>query len=288
MIAVPNVSEGRDARRIDLLGRVAGRGARLLDVHSDPAHHRSVFTVVGSQKALVHAMSELAATAARHIDLRTHDGVHPRLGGLDVCPFVASDGDIDPAVRTARNAADAIARRAGLPVYLYEAAAIRAETRALPDLRRGGLASLIERARRDLPPDAGPAAIDPATGVVCVGARGVLIAFNVWLRGDLTAARLTATRVRSATGGPPGIRALGLATTSPGVVQVSMNLTEPETTGIDDAFEAVSEAVAGLATPVATEVVGLVPARYLPDPDKQAARLLVTPGRSLEAVLGTS
>jgi glutamate formiminotransferase len=168
-----------------------GSAARILDVHSDATHNRSVFTVAGETEALMDALATLAR-ACRSIDLRTHTGVHPRLGGLDVCPIVAYGIDLTRAAALARSAAEAIAERARLPVYLYGAAATRPETRELPELRRGGLRRLMARAATGLPPDIGPRTIDARHGVVCVGARGVLIAFNVWFEGDVRVARAIA------------------------------------------------------------------------------------------------
>lgn len=286
LIAIPNVSEGRDTDRVGRLSdAVESTGAHVLDVHSDAVHNRSVVTVAGTSATLPDAMAALAETA-RDIDLTRHRGVHPRLGALDVCPLVPHDGDLDEAIRTARATGLRIVERTNLPVYFYGAAATRPETRELPSLRRGGLSALAERALSDLPPDLGGPEIDLARGVVCVGARGVLIAFNVWLRNQKVLADAIARRIRSSGGGPPGIRALAFQIDDFPTSQVSMNLVRPSVTGIDDAFEAVVTAATELgATLVATEIVGLVPRRFLPDPDAQAAQLLIKPGRSLESAL---
>jgi glutamate formiminotransferase len=283
---VPNVSEGRDESRIEaLMGEVARRGARVLDVHTDADHHRSVFTVAGDGARVEMAMRGLATIAAALIDLEAHSGVHPRLGCLDVCPFVALDEIMDPAIAAARRTGEAIGA-VGLPVYLYGEAAVRPETRTLSGLRRGGLRGLIARAERGLVPDFGPRAISHDSGVVCVGARGPLIAFNVWLRCDVRRARAIAAVVREAGGGLPGVRALAFALEPPWMSQVSMNLTKPAVTGIDDAFAAVAgEARRRLIVVASTEIVGLVPARFMPDPNGEAARLLMKPGRSLESML---
>lgn len=284
LLAIPNVSEGRRSTVIDALaGAVGGSGGTVLDSHSDAVHNRTVFTVAGD---IPKAMSELAAAACEHIDLTAHRGVHPRLGVLDVCPIVPYRETIDDAIALASATAEEITRRTTIPIFLYGEAARRPETRNVADLRRGGLAALVERMRKGLAPDLGPAVIDPRLGVVCVGARGPLIAFNVWLGADLHTARLIARRVRTAGGGPKGVRALGLPIDE-GVAQVSMNLTSPEDTGIDQAFEAVERTARPLGAQVtATEIVGLVEGRFLPDPKKQAARLLMAPGRSIESVLG--
>ncbi|MDP9067260.1 MAG: glutamate formiminotransferase [Actinomycetota bacterium] len=276
LVAVPNVSEGRDH---ELLRRavqaIEATHTRVLDLHSDAVHNRSVLTLAG--RGLVQACVELAAVASS-IDIRSHRGVHPRLGGLDVCPFVPHDEDMVAAVHAARTTAHLIGEL-GLPVYLYGHAARRSDTRELPDLRRGGLDSLIERSTLGLLPDEGPPDIDPARGVVCVGARGVLVAFNVWLRSDLPTAKRIAAAVRSRS-----VRALGLDL-GEGQTQVSLNLIEPHTTGVDEAFGAVAaEAERAGAAVVATELVGLVPERFLPQ-DATVARLLIEPGHSLEEAL---
>lgn len=284
LVAVPNVSEGRDAATIaSLTAAVGAPGVRVLDVHTDAIHNRSVITAAGDAAALAAGMASLAR-AATAIDLTRHRGIHPRLGVLDVCPFVVDGGDDSAAVAAARSAGAAIAETAGIPVYLYGRAATRPECESLPALRRGGLARLIERSQDDLPPDFGPTTVDPRRGVACVGARGVLIAFNVWLRGDVAAARRVATRVREGLGGD-GVRTLGLDL-GDGLTQVSMNLTEPDRAGVDDAFSAVAAGAAAEGVAVhATELVGLPPERYLPAPDAEAARLLIEPGRSLEREL---
>jgi glutamate formiminotransferase len=284
LVAVPNLSEGRDAESIgSFRGAVEAGGARIADVHSDPVHNRTVITAAAAPGSLVEAMARLAE-AARVIDLTAHEGVHPRVGALDVCPFVVDEAPLPDVVEVARSAAASIAETGGLPVYLYGYAATRPECERLPDLRRGGLSGLIERNSRGLLPDFGPATIDPRRGVVCVGARGVLIAFNVWLRCGVTVARGIAGEVRSR---PDlvGVRALGLDLGG-GRAQVSMNLTQPDRTDVDRAFGAVAELAAGAGVAIeATELVGVPPQRYLPDPDAAAARLLLTPGRSLEAAL---
>jgi glutamate formiminotransferase len=285
LIAVPNVSEGRDVGLLRRLGdAVRGAGAILADIHSDAVHNRSVLTVSGAEQALVAAMTQLAGIA-REIDLSHHQGVHPRLGGLDVCPVVPHRTTLDAAVPVALSIAENIAARWELPVYLYGSAARRSETRELPNLRRGGLSALRKRAEEGLTPDFGPKEIDEKTGVVCVGARDVLIAFNVWLDAGVEIAEQIAAQVREGRSGLPGLRALGLSI-DPRTSQVSMNLTRPEETGIDAAFEAV-EAEAGRwgVRIAATEIVGVPPERFMPDPKREAARLLKKPGRSLENAL---
>lgn len=277
LLAVPNLSEGRDAATVGrFVASVEAEGAAVLDVHSDPDHNRSVLTLSGPPERLVRACTALAR-AASTIDVQIHQGAHPRLGGLDVCPFVPHNSGMEEAIAAARSTAEELGLRLGLPVYLYGHAATRASTRELPDLRRGGLAALARRASRELPPDTGPKEIDLRRGVVCVGARGPLIAFNVWLKTDLRTARAIATEVRSAS-----VRALGLALRT-GTTQVSMNLIDPPAVGIEEAFEAVRlQSDRRGAEILATEIVGLVERRYLPAPDATATRLLLEPDRCLE------
>jgi glutamate formiminotransferase len=285
LLAIPNVSEGReDARIRGFTTTVEKTGVRVLDVHSDAVHNRSVLTVTGSDSSLAQASAELAAAA--RIDLTRHEGIHPRLGGLDVCPFVPHGAtSMNTAIRVAHRAGAAINERTGLPVYYYGRAALRDEMRELPDLRRGGIQGLRARAVSGVPPDLGPAEIDPAVGVVCVGARGPLIAFNVWLICSQTVAAAIASRVRASGGGLSGVRALGLAVDDE-TAQVSMNLTSPAVTGIDTAFSAVDRLAREMNAEItATEIVGLVPEQFLPDPKARAARMLISPGRSIDAAL---
>lgn len=277
LLAVPNVSEGRDQARIRrFVERLEDEGACLLDVHSDAGHNRSVLTVTGAPDRLIAGCVALAAEAAA-IDLRTHQGVHPRLGGLDVCPFVPHDSTMEEAIQAAHETAARIGAEAELPVYLYGHAAERTATRDLPDLRRGGLTALARRAHGDLPPDRGPKVIDPRRGVVCVGARGPLIAFNIWLQSDIATARLFASQVRA-----HSVRALGLALAED-KAQVSMNLIDPASVGIEEVFEVVQAAAASKNVQItATEIVGLVEQRFMPGPDAEVTRLLLEPGHCLE------
>jgi glutamate formiminotransferase len=224
-------------------------------------------------------MTDLAGVARDSIDLTKHEGVHPRVGALDVCPFVPHQSGIDEAVAIARRTARDIGNR-GLPVFLYGAAR---EDRSLPELRRGGLEGVSERVAEGDIPDFGPHEIEPASGVVCVGARGPLIAFNVNIDSDPDVARAIAKRLREQHGSD-GLRALGLL--MPRGSQVSMNITDPVRFGIEEALDAVERVGAkGNITITSTELVGLVEQRFLPPPDAKATRLLLEPGRSVESVL---
>lgn len=257
---VVNVSEGRDADLLDALG--ASCGDDLLDLHTDPHHNRSVFTLVGEQ-----APRSLARCAVDRLDVRTHEGVHPRLGVVDVVPFV-SLGD-DP--RHARRARDAFAHWAGselgLPCFLYNG------ERTLPQVRRDAFTTLR--------PDTGPPAPHPSGGACAVGHRGPLVAYNLWLPGaDLDVARTVAARIRA-----PAVRALGLQVGAR--VQVSLNLVRPAEVGPAEAFDRVAALAGELGSTVeGAELVGLVPAGVL---DAVAAErweeLDLHPDRTIEARL---
>ena len=279
LISIPNVSTA-DVTKVSALTTVVEEtGARVLDVHLDAEHGRSVLTCTAGTESLIAAMGALAIEAASLVELHGHEGAHPWVGALDVCPFVPHEDEMATAITAARTTGRKIGA-AGIPVFFYEAASD--PPRSLPEIRADGLRGLMDRVAGGLEPDEGPRTIDPDTGVVCVGARDVLVAFNVWIDGHLETARRIASDIR----GLPGVRALGLAVSAHGGSQISMNLIAPGETGIDRVFERI-DVLAGTegCGPVATEIVGLVPERFLPDPDATAARLLIEPGRSLEAAL---
>ncbi len=249
-----NVSEGRDRPRLDALARACGPS--LLDVHADVDHNRSVFTLAGPGGADAAAAARaLARVVVERLDLRHHAGVHPRLGVLDVVPFVALGEPAATAVEAARAFARWLGNDVGVPVFLY--GDVDPAARSLPDTRRDAFA------RR--PPDFGPPAPDARTGATAVGARPPLVAVNCLLdRDDLELARRIAGRVRERDGGLPGVRALGLGLESVGAAQVSMNVTALDATGVEAACTAVRGlAEAAGATVVAVELVGLVPAAEL-------------------------
>ena len=285
LVAIPNVSEGRDPGKVARLAAACSAGgAEVLDVHSDASHHRSVFTMWGEPAALIQGVTSLARSAAELIDLSTHEGLHPRLGALDVCPLVFT-GEPGAAIEAAREAARVIGSEVGIPVLLYGAAAADPSRRELPDLRRGGIARWISDFASGAQPDAGPATIDPSRGLVCVGARGPLIAFNVWLRGSMEAARDVARHVRASGGGLPGVRAIALDM-GEGLTQVSMNFTAPDDAGIDDVFDLVAKEARGAGVQeIRGEIVGVPLRRYMPNPEREAARWISPPGRSLESLL---
>jgi glutamate formiminotransferase / 5-formyltetrahydrofolate cyclo-ligase len=264
--AVPNFSEGRDEGRISrITAAVRDVGnVGVLDLHSDPDHNRSVLTFAGGEEAVLEAAVALARACADEIDLAAQTGQHPRMGALDVLPFVPLEGaTLEGAVGLARKAGERIGS-IGLPVYLYEAAATAPHRRNLADVRRGGyegLAARIEDPRWR--PDFGPQELDPRKGAVAVGARRFLVAFNAYLEtGDVEVARAVARQVRERDGGLPGVKALGLKVG--GRAQVSMNLTDLEKTPMPIVLEAVRSAAAERGASVAsTEVVGLAPLEAL-------------------------
>jgi glutamate formiminotransferase len=259
--SVPNFSEGRDRATIAAIGEALSGGVRLLDVHSDPDHNRSVFTLVGRDEPLLEALLAGIGVARERIDLRRHEGAHPRIGAADVVPLVPLRPE---DMERARAAALELARRVGeeleLPVLLYgELAPGRGPT----FYRRGGTEELARRlASGELEPDFGPGELDPSAGGVIVGARRPLIAFNVDLRrATLEDARAVAAAVRERDGGFPGVRALGLELPGSGRVQVSMNVEDWEAAALHEIVARIEAEAASRGAEVAgSELVGLMPA----------------------------
>jgi glutamate formiminotransferase/glutamate formiminotransferase/formiminotetrahydrofolate cyclodeaminase len=259
--SVPNFSEGRDRGVIDAIGAALSSGARLLDVHSDADHHRSVFTVVGDDEQLVEALLAGIACARDRIDLQRHEGVHPRIGAADVVPVVPLRRD---DMGRARATALELARRVGeeleLPVFLYGELA---PERGPAFFRRGGPMELGRRLTAgELEPDFGPGELHPSAGGVIVGARRPLIAFNVELRGGTVEdARAIAAVIRERDGGFPGVRALGLDLPGSGRIQVSMNVEDWEAAALHEIVARVESEAASRDVEVArAELVGLMPA----------------------------
>lgn len=260
---VPNVSEGRRPRVVREIARAVERtkGVRLLDWSSDVDHNRSVITFAGPPAAVGRAALALADAAIARIDMRRHRGAHPRVGAVDVIPFVPISGvSMDDCVALAKKVAAALARKHKLPVYLYANAATRPERVRLPDIRKPqyeGLAALIEG---DWKPDYGPARVHPRAGAIVVGARPPLIAFNMNLRSnDLALARRIAREVRESSGGLPAVQAMGVQL-GDGRAQVSMNLLDFRVTPLSALWDAVASRASAAGVEVDEgELVGLLP-----------------------------
>ena len=262
---VPNVSEGR---RNDVIAAISAAAAsvgdaRLLDVHSDHDHHRSVYTLAGPPEAIGEAAFRVAEAAAARIDMEAHKGVHPRIGALDVLPFIPlGETPMAICVQLAHSVGRRLGEELGIPVYFYGEAALRPERRLLVDIRRGeyeGLRASVGT-DRERDPDAGPPRVGTA-GATAVGARRPLIAFNMHLRtSNLGVARAVAGAVRASSGGLPAVQALGLPTSRPNIVQVSMNLTDLEATPLHVVTMAVrAEAERRGVEVLESELVGLMP-----------------------------
>jgi glutamate formiminotransferase len=273
--AIPNVSEGRDAARLDRFATaIAGAGATLLDRTADWSHHRAVLTFAADGPTIERAALALAAAVAAEVDLSAHAGVHPRIGALDVLPFVPlGSASMEDAIAIAHGVGRTIAETLRVPVFLYEAASSPPHRRSLEAIRRGGLEGLRARlGEAAWQPDYGPATLHPTAGAIAVGARGPLVAWNLVLdRPDLPLARRIARAIRTSNGGLPCLKALGLPLAHTGQVQVSMNLTDYRTTSMADVFRAVQAAARHARADIAgSEIIGLVPRAALHDLDAVA------------------
>jgi glutamate formiminotransferase / 5-formyltetrahydrofolate cyclo-ligase len=260
--AVPNFSEGKDPTKISRITEAVSAisGVRILGLHSDPDHNRSVLTFAGGEDPVLAGAIALAKACAAELDLASQSGEHPRMGVLDVLPFVPLEGaTMDDAVRLAHRAGESLGAL-GFPVFFYGFAATIPHRQSLPNIRRGGYEGVASRLEDPMwKPDYGPKTLDPHRGAVAVGARPVLVAFNAYLdTNDIEVARAVARRVRESGGGLPAVRALGFDVG--GKAQVSMNLTDLEQTSISVALEAVRSAATDLGASVeSTELVGLAP-----------------------------
>jgi glutamate formiminotransferase len=266
---IPNVSEGR---RTDVIAGIADRlraidGVRLLDVSSDASHNRSVFTLAGDARGIEAAVMALFERAVAEIDLRTHRGEHPRLGAVDVVPFVPIDGvTMAECVALAKKVGAAVAGRFGVPVYLYEEASENPVRKNLEDIRRGEFEGLAAKMRSaGWAPDFGPSSPHPTAGASVIGARMALIAYNINLATDrLDVAKKIAAAIRHSSGGYRFVKAAGFKLEDRGIVQVSMNLTNYEKTPIFRVFETVKrEAERHGVAILESEIVGLVPSAAL-------------------------
>jgi len=266
---VPNVSEGRNKEAITAMAEAIRSvpNAFLLDVQSDPDHHRSVFTFVGEPEAVAEAVFRLFEAALSRIDLRHHRGEHPRMGAVDVVPFVPVRGvKMADCVELAKKVGAEIWRRFHVPVYLYGEAATRPERADLSEIRKGEFEGFFQKIKDpQWAPDFGEPVVHPTAGVTAVGAREFLIAFNVNLgTSDLRVAQEIAKAVRFSSGGLRYVKALGMELKERGIVQVSMNLTNFRKTPLPRVLELVRREAARFGVPVVgTEIVGLIPEEAL-------------------------
>ncbi len=267
--SIPNVSEGRRADVVEQLAAAirATPGVRLLDHSSDTSHNRSVFTLAGDGPGLKAATLALFEVAARTIDLRQHSGEHPRLGAVDVVPFVPIEGaTMADCVALAKEVGALVAERFGIPVYLYEEASANPLRRNLEDIRRGEFEGLAAKmASSGWAPDFGPAAPHPSAGASVVGARMPLIAYNINLNTDrLDVAKKIAAAIRHSSGGLRHVKAMGVMLEDRRIAQVSMNLTNYEKTPIFRVFEMVKREAARYGVAILeSEIVGLTPSAAL-------------------------
>ncbi len=289
---VPNFSEGARPEVVEsIVARVRGEtGVRILDVQSDASHNRSVLTLAGGPDALARGILALVAACVEKIDLRSHRGEHPRLGAVDVVPFIPLEGaTLADCVALARRVGESIAQTHHIPVFLYEEAASAPHRRGLEDIRRGQFEGLLSKLKDPLwQPDFGPSEPHPSFGAVVVGARMPLVAFNVNLStDDVEIAKKIAKGIRHSTGGYRFVKAMGLIVEINGrkVAQVSMNMTDFTRTPLFRVVETIRSEAARYGVAVAgSEIVGLVPAQALID---SAEHYLQLTGFSSRQVLET-
>jgi glutamate formiminotransferase len=290
--AVPNFSAGRDPRVVaELVAAARDAGADVLDWSADPDHNRAVVTFIGSPDVVEEAAVAAGAVAFRRIDLRNHSGLHPRIGAIDVLPFVPLVGlTLEDARRSAHRVGRRLAREVGVPVYYY-ADASNPPGRSLAELRRGGYEALVQGWPEDRKPDELPEGwqhdgAHPTAGATCVGARTVLLAWNVVVDGiDLVQAKRIASEIRARNGGPNGVRALAFALASSGHIQISMNLENADTNSPMSVFRRIEMRVTEQGGEIVeTEIIGMLPVGLLfeatadrlkiakPDASKQLSR----------------
>lgn len=264
--SVPNISEGRNQAIIDTLAKEiqAIPNVDLLDVHVDPDHHRSVFTIVGEPEAMGTALFGLVRDAQQLIDIRQHQGEHPRIGVVDVVPWIPLQGiSMEDCAFHAKSLGSRIGRELEIPVFLYGQVCAAPKRTKLEEIRRGGLSALKARMEieHEWQPDYGPSIIHSTAGAIVMGARFFLIAFNVVLQSeDLKMAHSIAQSIRTSNGGLPSLKSLGIPLISRKLVQVSMNLTDYRETSLRQAFEAVNQEAKKYNVEILeSEIVGLVP-----------------------------
>ena len=269
--SVPNFSEGRDLKKIEtIVNSFRGKkGVKLLDYQRDKDHNRLVVTVVGEPDPLKIALIEALGSAIEVIDLRKHKGQHPRMGAIDVIPFIpVKNVSMTEAVDFSIKVAEEVSEKYNLPVFLYEESAIRPERRNLADIRKGQFEAMADKIiQPEWKPDFGPQEIHPTAGVTAVGARMPLVAFNVNLNtNNLTIANDIAKKVRYISGGLPYCKGIGVELKERGIVQVSMNMTDYTKTALYRSFELIKiEAKKYGVNIVGSEIIGLVPMEALID-----------------------
>ena len=285
---VPNFSEGRDLKKIEkIVEPFRGKdGVKLLDYQNDEDHNRSVVTAVGEPEALKAAVIESMGIAIKHIDMRSHQGQHPRMGAIDVVPFIpVKNVSVEEAVKISQATAKEAAAKYELPIFLYEQSASRPERQNLATIRKGQFEAMAEKlAQPEWKPDFGPAQIHPTAGVTAMGARMPLVAYNVNLdTNQLEIADLIAKKVRHISGGLRYCKGIGIELKDRGIVQVSMNMTDYTKTALYRVFELIRiEARRYGVNVVGSEVIGLVPMEALID---TAAYYLGLENFSMEQVL---
>jgi len=263
--SVPNFSEGQRGEVISAIvnGVKEVTGVRVLDISSDPDHNRSVLTMVGDQDSLKGAIIALFEKAVEFIDLTKHRGEHPRMGAVDVVPFVPVKGvTMDDCISLSKEIGEEVAEKFNIPVYFYEGSATTEERRNLAKIRKGQFEGFFEKIKLpDWKPDCGPGEVHPSAGVVAIGAREFLIAYNVNLGTDnLEVATKIAQAVRNISGGLRYVKALGMTLEERKLVQVSMNLVNYRKTPIYRVFELIRAEAHRYGVPiVGSEIVGLVP-----------------------------
>lgn len=268
---VPNFSEGRDLDKVErIINAVRGtEGVRLLDCASDSDHNRTVVTFTGDFASVKEGAFNLANMAASLIDMREHHGAHPRMGAIDVIPFIpVGDTSMEECIAISKEVGRRIGEQLDIPVYLYEESASRPERRNLADIRRGQYEGFFEKIKDGCwKPDFGPRSMNERSGVCAVGARLPLVAFNVNLgTDDIEIANSIAKRVRHIGGGLRFVKAIGVKLQDRNIVQVSMNLVNFEKTAVYQAFEMVKMEARRYGVPVlGSEIIGMVPAKALID-----------------------
>ena len=286
---VPNFSEGR---RKDVVDKIVHSirsvpGTKVLDVESDPDHNRSVITYTGTRESVGESAFRGARAALELIDLTKHKGEHPRMGALDVLPFIpVQEATMEDCIDIANRTAARIAKELKIPCYMYEAAAKRPDRRNLENVRRGQFEGLREAVLTDDTryPDYGPRMLHPTAGATAVGARMPLVAFNVNLRStDVSVAKDIAKKIRASSGGMPHVKALGFTLQDKGMVQISMNLTDYTVTPISKVFDAIRAEADARGVEIANgEIIGLIPLDAVCD---LAARLLRLEGFTSRQIL---